>query len=328
LNLAKRIFLVFIAVALFYPQAYALTPDLSSRDGAISATFVELDQPKIERKPEPYRSGLKRIISAEPGPGDEMPRQIDFYTRYLPSHGVKAQSGKVGIITSEYEYSSDFLCFEKLPIQLSFGNQYVGIENSTAVSLPAHLTSFETDIETTLPLFGIRDTYLRLGVHPAFYTDNWSAYASSFRIPSRFFAIFIPNDKLTLVGGVAVFPDYETVVQPIVGFVYKPTDRLTFDITPRRPNIAYGINKKLSVFAEYGFDSDEFEVTKDGYQRTVLIYSEKRVGAGLRFIANKYINGSISVGNVLSSLLQYRDSLGKVQAKNGFYTELRVGAAF
>jgi len=325
-----------------YAQAFAATGMITSKDDAISAAFVELDETNLKkeaepyrsgleeiiRKPEPYRGGLKRIISVSPGPEDEMPRQLDAYVRYLPSHGANAQSGNIGIVASEYEYSSDFKLFEKIPLQLSFGNQYVGIENSTVVSLPAHLTSFETDLETTLPFFGIENTYLRIGVHPAFYTDNWSAYASSFRIPSRYFAIYSPNDKLTLILGVAVSPDYEEVVQPIAGFIYRPTDKLTFDITPRRPNVAYGLNKKLSVFAEYGFDSDEFEVTKDGYKGAVLVYSERRAGAGFKFTPNKYIKGSISAGNVFSSLLQYRDSLGKVQLKNGFYAELRMEAAF
>lgn len=314
------------SLLLMYSSSFAAAP--TPKDEAISDTLAELGERKIKREPEPFRKGLERIIAVAPEPGEEMPRELDSYMRYAPKQGASAQSGKVGIIVSEYEYSSDFKLFEKLPVQIAFGNRYIGIENSTAVKLPAHLTSFETDLETTLPFFGLNNTYLRLGVHPSFYSDNWSAYSSAFRIPSRYFAIYTPNDRLTLILGVAVYPDYHNQVFPIAGFIYKPNERLVFDITPKRPNISYALTKNLSLFGEGSFDYNEFEVTKDGYKGVVLAYYEKRVGGGIRYRLNKHVEGSISVGDVFGRTLKYYDSLGKVKIRSGLYTEFRLHAAF
>jgi hypothetical protein len=201
---------------------------------------------------------------------------------------------------------------------------YISLDNSTAVELPAHLTGFITSIDVTLPFFNLNNTYLRLGVEPSFYGDNWNADSSAFRIPSRIFATYQPNDKLTLLLGVAVYPDYHHQVWPIVGLIYKPNDKLTFDLTPKRPNITYSFNEKLNVFAEGNLSYDEFEVEKGNLKNVVLEYTEAHLGAGIEYNLNKFIKASISGGGVFNRQLKYKDVPGKVAIKDGAYTEFRL----
>src|SRR5580704_16506391 len=78
-------------------------------------------------------------------------QKLDTYARYVPSRSAQEQSGKVGIIESEFEYAYQLKAFDKLPVKFSIGSQYIGINNSTAVKLPAHLTAATAGIETTLP---------------------------------------------------------------------------------------------------------------------------------------------------------------------------------
>ena len=212
-----------------------------------------------------------------------------------------------------------------MPLKLSLDNKYICIENTTTVKLPAHLVGLTTDIETTFPFFNVDKTYLSLGVSPSFYGDDWSFRTSGFRLPSRAFLIYQPTEKWTFLAGVAFYPDFENEVLPILGFIYKPNDKLTFEITPKRPNISYILNDKITLFAEGGSTFSEFEVSKDNLKNVVLRYRETHLGAGIKYKVNKFIESSLSCGGIFGRSLKYRDdSLGEVDIKNGTYAELRL----
>lgn len=251
--------------------------------------------------------------------------RLDSYLRYLPSRSAAAMPGKVGITEAGSEYSYEFKAFDKLPMKFSLGNNYIGIENTTEVELPAHLIGLTTDIETTLPFFNFNNTYLRFGVSPSFYSDDWDFPASSFRIPARLCIIYQPNSQWTFLTGILVSFDFENAVLPILGLIYKPNDRLTFNLAPKRPNITYLINDRVTLFAEGGSSlTSEFEVTKDNLENVVLRYREMHLGAGLKYQFNKFIQSSVSAGAVFNRSLKYRDSLGKVNIKDGAYAEFRL----
>lgn len=254
----------------------------------------------------------------------ETQSELDSYFRFMPSRKTAGPPGKVEIIEADSKYSYEFKAFEQLPVKLSLENRYIGIENSTEVELPAHLAGLNTDIETTLPFFNFNNTYIRFGVSPSFYSDDWDFPASSFRIPSRAFLIYKPNTKWTFIAGVAVYPEFEYDILPILGFIYKPNDKLSFNITPERPNISYSFNDRVTLFAEGGTSLDEFEVAKDNLKNVVLQYRELHLGAGIKYKVNKFIQSSLSVGGMFNRYLEYKDSLGKVDIKNGVYTEFRV----
>ena len=242
---------------------------------------------------------------------------------YMPERKVDAQSGKVGLMDANAEYSYEFKAFGELPIALSLEQQYIGIKNSTVVELPAHLVGLSTGIELTLPFF-FDKTYYRMGVYPSFFGDDWSFPTSAFRIPTHNYVIYQPNDMWTFVLGLAVYPDFRDKFWPIIGFIYKPNDLLTFDLTPKNPNISYALNDKVTLFAEGGSSLDEFEVDKDDLKNVVLQYKEAHLGAGVTYKINKNITSSISAGGIFNRGLKYRDSLGKVEVKDGLYTEFKI----
>jgi len=253
-------------------------------------------------------------------------QKMDSYLRYTPARGIKTTSGKVEFIESGNTYNYGFKAFGKLPVKLSLDEKYIGIENTlTNVELPAHLVGLSAGIETTLPFLGVNNTYLRLGVSPSFYTDDAELESSAFRIPSYYYLIYRPNPRWTFLSGIAVYPDFEDEVLPILGFIYKPNDRLAFNIIPKRPNITYILNDKVSAFAEGGLAlNSEFEVKRDNSENVVLSYRETRLGTGLEFKLNRYIQASLSAGGMFGRRLKYRDNQGKVDIKDGLYTEFRV----
>lgn len=250
-------------------------------------------------------------------------QELDTYFRYMPGSKAKAISGELELMEASSEYSYEFKFMDKLPVKFSLGNKYISIDNSTEVELPAHLVGLATDIETTLPFPGLEKAYLRLGVSPSFYGDDWDFVSSNFRIPFRAFAIYLPDDKWTFLAGLAVYPDFRRQVFPILGFIYKPDESWTFNIVPKRPSISYALNEKVTLFTEGGSSFSEYEVTKDNLKNVVLSYNELHLGAGIKYKPNSAVEGCLSAGGIFNRSLKYRDSLGKVNLKDGVYTEAR-----
>ncbi|MCX5697465.1 MAG: hypothetical protein NTU54_05815, partial [Candidatus Omnitrophica bacterium] len=153
---------------------------------------------------------------------------------------------------------------------------------------------------------------------------NWTFNGETFRIPNRYYAIYQPNDKWTFICGVAFFPEYEDSVLPVAGFIYKPNDKLVYNITPNRPNITYALSDKTSIFIEGGRLFEEYMVTRESSKNVKLHYVQEHLGCGARFKLNKFTEASVSTGGVFNHYLRYRDSGGKVSIKNGLYTEFRI----
>lgn len=300
-----------IAAFLFFSPLHAAESGKEEPQAASEEDAAKTSQ--FRRKPE-------HLITEE----EEAPQNIYTYIRYMPERKVKAQEGKVTLIDSDMEYSYNFKAFDKLPVGFSIDQRYMSIKNSTAVELPARLVGLSTGLEATLPFFNFDKTYFRVAVYPSFYGDDWNFPSSSFRMPVHTFLIYQPSEKATFVLGVAVYPDYENVVWPIAGLIYKASDRLTFNLIPKEPNISYMLNDKITLFAEGDISCDEFEVTKDDLKNVVLQYKETHAGAGIKYKFNKFVYSSISVGGVFNRSLKYRDSLGKVDIKSGLYTEFRL----
>ncbi len=268
-----------------------------------------------------YRQELGRVITIKE---DELPYELDSYVRYMPSRGAEYQSGKVAVTEAASEFSYDTKVFGELPVEWALGARYIGINNTTAVELPSRLTQMTTGIEANFPFF-FDKTYLTVGLGAAIYSCDWKANSSSFRLPQRYFLIHQPNDKLTLVAGIEVIPDFEDAVSPLLGFIYNPNDRLSFSITPDQPEITYKMDDEWSAFLQANKSDEEFEVSRGDLKNVVLEYNEMHFGGGLRFQPNKYVQTSFSAGYIFNRSLKYRDEgLGKVSVKDGMYTEFRI----
>lgn len=254
---------------------------------------------------------------------------IDTYFRYIPSSDAKDMPGDIELSEAAIEFSRKIKVGGKLPVKLSVTPSHIAIKNSTPVKLPAKLTGLVTDIETTMPFFGFEETYQRIGISPSFYGDSWDFDTSDFRIPMRYYIIRRPNEKWTLMAGFAICPDFETEILPILGFIYRPNDRLTFNIVPVDPEISYIFNDKLTVFLEGGnaFNS-EFEVDKDERENVILRRKQTRLGTGVRYSFNNFAQASISLGAAFNRSFKYRDSLGKVNLDDGIYSEVRLQIGF
>jgi hypothetical protein len=323
--------MVIAAIVLLAFWRPILSAETSSKAEALNRALAQAKS-KVEAEKEiqdqtnddiSYRQKLEARITTEE---EELPSELDALIRVMPSRGTESQSGKVGLILSEFEYSYALKAFGKLPVELGIGSQYIGIKNTTNVTLPAHLTTVRFGGNVTFPFFRLDKTYFRVEVMPSFYTDDWNINSTAFRIPINTFAIYQPDETLTLILGVHFFPSgvENSKVSPIAGLIYKPNDKLLFNLVPPKPNILYMMNKKFGVFGEFGMADEQFLVTKDGQKNVVLLYNENRLGTGVLYKFNNFAETTFSVGGTFNGYLKYKESLGKVVIKNGLYTEFRT----
>ncbi|OQB12213.1 MAG: hypothetical protein BWY16_00511 [Candidatus Omnitrophica bacterium ADurb.Bin205] len=265
-----------------------------------------------------YRQRLGELVTYEQEE-EEFLNEWDSYVKYMPSRGAKSVSGGVSITQAASEYSYDLKVGGELPLQLGVSTKYTGINNTTAVKLPSSLTFVVFGAEVTLPLFNFKNSYFRINLEPSLFGSKWNFRNSNFRFLSQYFIISQPNEFLTLLLGVAVFPDFEDEVCPIIGFIYKPNDKLSFNIVPSNPNITYSVNKKLDIFIEGDMAFGEYEVDKGNLKNTVLKYKETILGLGFQYNINKNMQFLFSGGGVFDRYIKYRDDSGKVSIKNGAY---------
>jgi len=162
-------------------------------------------------------------------------------------------------------------------------------------------------------------------ISPSFFGDNWSFGSGNFRLINRYAIAYKLNEKCIFVGGVAVYPRFQDSVWPIIGLIYKPNDKLAFNLIPDRPNISYAFTDRVTLFLEGGLHSWEFYVTRDN-SKAILLYNQARIGCGVKFKINKFIDTTLSLGDAFDRLLKYRDSVGKVKLNDSLYTEFRIEA--
>jgi len=248
--------------------------------------------------------------------------------RYMPDTDAENMAGSVAISEAQAECRYTVKVGGVLPVTVGIANSYVGIDNSSPVELPSHLVALKTDIETTFPFFSFSDTYLRVGVGPSFFGDSWSFSTSDFRLLTRAVIVHKPNEQWVYFAGLAFNPDYEAEVLPVFGFIYKPTDKISVNMTPRAPGISYSVNDRLTLSLGGGITGTEYEVKKGDLESAVLRYTNVRVGAGASYRVSETLTASLSCGGVFNRMFKYRDSIGKVNLENGTYVEARLSASF
>lgn len=255
---------------------------------------------------------------------------VKVISRYIPESDVNAMSGDIQITDSRLNFSYGKTLQNLLPLTFSFNTRHIDINENLSEELPSHLEGRQFGFGTKFPMpFVDSDVYfVGVDVYPSLYTDDWEWEDSAFRMPFRTYGIYKPHDNFVLVAGVTVRIDYDNEVLPLVGVIYKPNDRLTFNLASDEPKISYQLSDSLTAFAEMDYVLDEYEVTRNSQKGVVLKYRELSTGAGLQYTPNRTLEASLSAGGVLNRRLEYRDGVGKIEPDAAPYVKARLAVKF
>ena len=175
----------------------------------------------------------------------------------------------------------------------------------------------------------IQNAYFRVKVSPSFFGGNYNLRSSSFRSPIDLFAIYQPNDQWTFLAGTELLLINDHRVWPIVGFIYKPNDRLLFKITQENPRVFYKLNDQWRVFVEGdGFIHQQFVIKGETTKDRILEYTELMAGAGVQYDLQKNVSATLSTGEAFSRSLRYKTEEIKVSVHDGMYFNASVQIQF
>ncbi len=256
---------------------------------------------------------------------------VRLESRYLSEVEVDDQSGDLAISESQFSFEHEFKVKERLPVTFSLMNKHIDINSDVPTYLPSNLVGRSIGLGTKFPapFTSSPNYFMGIDVFATMYTDGWNeSSASAFRMPFRTYLIYKRDDNFIVFGGLSVRPSFDRRVVPIMGFIYKPNEKVAFNIASDNPTITYQVAEKTKLLLEGDLVNDEYEVTHLGEKGRVLFYRELSVGAGVEHSFTNSIKGLVSVGTVFSRLLKYEDDTGKVEPDAGMYVKGRLSVEF
>lgn len=256
--------------------------------------------------------------------------EMTLDSRYIGKTDAGNMSGGVGVTETELDLVYDFELDNGMPVAVSFLARHVDIDNSTAVDLPSHLEGRTLGLSAKFPIPFVQSDHYFMGVdvYPSMFTDDWDWEDSAFRIPFRTYFIYRKHADFILVAGVRVRPDYDEKVLPVLGMIWRPNDRLTFNLASLEPDISYKLNDHWTAFLEFELVNEEYEVTRGAQKNVVLIHKSYSSGAGLRYTFKKTVEAAVSVGGVFAREFEYRDTRQEVEPDAGVYAKAKLTVQF
>jgi len=261
---------------------------------------------------------------------DDASHTATVKSRNIYESDIDATSSDIHITETSFDYTYKFKAFNELPVEVSLGVIHTDIDEDDPVDIPSHLESRRFGISTKFPAPLIEDDrfFMGIDIYPTFNSDDGAWESSTFRIPFRSYLIFKDSDDFILVGGISVRPEYEDEVLPVIGLIYRPNDRLSFNLASDNPNITYKINDSTKLLWEFDYTWDEYEVTRDTQTGVVLKYQEIATGFGVEHQFSDHFTGNAVVGSVFSRKLEYKDNVGKITPDAGLYASVHLTANF
>ncbi len=269
---------------------------------------------------------------------EEFSNELTLKTRTIAASDVDAQSagrlpsgGNIGITESELNFKHGWKAFGEMPLEFSLDYLHTDIDDELPELLPTRLEARRLGLDAKFPLPFTADEHYFMGVtvFAKLNTDDWQWKASAYRMPFRTYLIYKQGEDFILVGGLNIRPGYDTVVLPVLGLIYKPNDKLSFNLASEDPNITYKLTDKTTALWEFDFQFEEYEVTRDGQDGIVLKYNDLSTGVGLEHQFTKNLAAAFTVGSVFGRRLEYKnEDYGKVVPDAGVYVQARVTADF
>jgi hypothetical protein len=250
--------------------------------------------------------------------------------RHIYASDIEATDTEIAVTKTEFDGKYELKLFDELPVEVSLGLGHIDIGEDDPVDVPSHLESRRLGLSTKFPAPFIEDDRYFMGVDifPTLNTDAWEWEPGAFRVPSRAYFIFKESDDFILVGGVSARPEHDNAVLPVLGMIYRPNERLSFNLAQDHPNITYQWNEATKLLMEFDYAFDEYEVNRGTQRGVVLKYRECASGFGIEHQWGEGVAGALSAGAVFNRRLEYKDGAGKIAPDTGVYVSLKLTAVF
>lgn len=272
------------------------------------------------------------VTLASPQAFTEETTKASLESKYIMESDAGNQSGQVQIAESEFLFEHEFKLENGMPVTVSLKNRHTDINSDAPVYLPSKLVGRSLGLGVKFPApFTESDNYFfGLDLYPSMYTDDWNETSSSaFRIPGRAYLIYRRDENFIVFAGLSIRPEFDAKILPLIGFIYRPNDRLEFNFASSSPHVSFALSNRTKVVFEIDLVNDEYEVEYNGQKGRILAYKEFSAGVGLRHNFTQTLSGSVSVGSVFSRALRYEDDdNGEIEPESGMYVKAGFKLSF
>lgn len=257
-------------------------------------------------------------------------QSANIKSKHIYDSDIDATGSELGMSDTNFSYGLEFELDNGLPIEMGLNVGHIDIDENDPEELPSHLEYRSFVLGTKFPAFFMNDDRYFMGINiiPTFNTDGYSWESSAFRLPVTTYMIFKESEDLIIILGVLIRTDFEGATVPFLGFIYNPTDYISFNFTSQNPTISFKVNEKTTVFCELEFNFQEFEVTRNAQKNVVLSYNDFSAGIGAEHKFSESWKAKASVGGVFARRFEFEDSLGKVTPGPGLYAAFSLNGSF
>lgn len=154
-------------------------------------------------------------------------------------------------------------------------------------------------------------------IEPSLFSDFHAINSDAFRLPGQAMAFYQYASAWQLAGGIAYLDRADITLLPAGGLIYKPNDRIRFDIIFPRPKFAwqYGcdpcIEKWMYFLGEFGGNS--WAVSRP-IGDDVLSYRDIRILFGVEHKRKDSFSWLFETGIVVNRQVEYQSGIGDFDA--------------
>jgi hypothetical protein len=116
------------------------------------------------------------------------------------------------------------------------------------------------------------------------------------------------SDKLTLLGGLVYQQGYKaTRILPVIGAIYRPTERWTVSVAAPRPGVAYSVSRDLRLNVGAEMAGGEYQLHERSIGADVIRYRDFRATGGADFTITRILKGEVAAGYAFSRKFSFYD---------------------
>lgn len=219
----------------------------------------------------------------------------------IGSKRVNAQNaGAQYVLTAQYN--------DAPPLRIGADWERFDFSHTNHSAIPGTFQS--ESLITSVDFEFLKSYYVRLEIHPGFYSASSHPSADDFDIPIILGGSYIYNANLQIMLGLEADPERKYPVLPGGGFRWQIDNHWTANAVLPKPRIEYEFSKSLVLYGGANFLEDSYRANKSfsftngrhALRSAWVDYTEVRVGAGISLKLNSKFSMDLESGYTI-----YRD---------------------
>jgi hypothetical protein len=248
---------------------------------------------------------------------------------WLPDRNSSDAAGDVGMTEGKVKVARSFRVNSSLSFTPEISYSILSISAPATARLPDNLHTVTAGLRSDFSLNPNLSISFLLA--PGIAGDFKEIGGDDIRVRVGSTVRYTVSDKLTLLGGLIYQQGYKgTRALPVLGAIYRPTDRWTINIAAPRPGVTYSVSRGLRLNLGAEMAGGEYQLHERSLGANVIRYREFRVSGGADFALARNIKGEVAGGYAFARRFSFYETFDatrrNIEVDSGPF--LRAGVKF